>query len=114
MVVTELTWNDDASTAVQIYGADVDIMPGFSGGPIIDADGAVIGIATKNVNEPHALEVSGYKNIAFVTPIERIFPLLARHQIKIDDAKDVKPPKNNSDTYGIVGVYCHIPSSSEE
>jgi S1-C subfamily serine protease len=61
--------DDEGERLIQI---SAPISPGSSGGPVFDASGRVVGIAT--------LQMSEGQNLNFATPIDSLLGLMARHE----------------------------------
>lgn len=76
---------------IRFIQIDVPIQPGNSGGPLIDDNGAVVGITSASVNQQYVVQTAGTvaQNVNYAVKSEYFLPLLKYAQVNLTKGKAV-------------------------
>lgn len=76
---------------IRFFQMDVPIQPGNSGGPLIDNNGAVVGIATKMLNQQYVMETANTvaQNVNYAVKSEYFITLLKYAKVNLPQVKPV-------------------------
>jgi S1-C subfamily serine protease len=89
-IVTALAGIRDDASRIQI---SAPIQPGNSGGPVLDREGRVLGVAVSTLGTLATTIATGMvpQNVNFAIRADRVASLLRRLEIRVDSASPASP-----------------------
>ena len=102
VIRSSVTFGHVRRTFASVIQADVSMHPGNSGGPVLDVDGRVVGIASAVANQGGGLFTEAQSDFGLILPIAKAFELLQdikSNHLKWDGVIDPQQPKKVAEMF---------------